>query len=201
LEELRAEAGQFFRWRFLTRDLWWAANPYSLSAPPATDMLRITVKTFGEHSGALSRLRPGTPVFAEGPYGAFTAGRRRRRKVLLLAGGVGITPIRALFETLPAAPGELTLIYRAAEWADVVFSDELLRIAESRGAALHYLVGSRRDLGRDPLSPAVLTRILPDLAAHDVYVCGPDGMTTAARVALRRAGVPRRHIHHESFEF
>jgi ferredoxin-NADP reductase len=34
-----------------------------------------------------------------------------------------------------------------------------------------------------------------------VYVCGPDGMTTAARAALRRAGVPRRHIHHESFEF
>lgn len=201
LDELRAEAGQFFRWRFLTRDLWWAANPYSLSAPPAPDLLRITVKTFGEHSGALGRLRPGTPVFAEGPYGAFTAGRRRRRKVLLLAGGVGITPIRTLFETLPAAAGELTLIYRATDWADVVFSDELLRIAESRDAALHYLVGSRRDLGRDPLSPAALTRILPDLAAHDVYVCGPDGMTTAAIAALRRAGVPRRHIHHESFEF
>jgi predicted ferric reductase len=201
LDELRAEPGQFFRWRFLTRDLWWAANPYSLSAPPRPDLLRITVKTFGEHSGALARLRPGTRVFAEGPYGAFTAGRRRRRKVLLLAGGVGITPIRALFETLPAGPGDLTLVYRATDWTDVVFRDELVRIAEARAATLHYLVGSRRDLGADPLSPAVLTRILPELRAHDVYLCGPDGMAAAAMAALREAGVPRRRIHHESFEF
>jgi predicted ferric reductase len=201
LDELRAEPGQFFRWRFLTRDLWWAANPYSLSAPPRPDLLRITVKAFGEHSGVVRRLRPGTRVFAEGPYGAFTAGRRRRRKVLLLAGGVGITPVRALFETLPAGPGDLTLIYRATGWADLVFREELVRIAEGRVASLHYLVGSRRDLGGDPLSPAVLTRILPDLRAHDVYVCGPDGMAASATAALLEAGVPRRHIHHESFEF
>jgi predicted ferric reductase len=201
LDELRAEAGQFFRWRFLTRDLWWASNPYSLSAPPRPDMLRITVKTFGEHSGALPRLRPGSRVFAEGPYGAFTEGRRRQRKVLLLAGGVGITPVRALFETLPAAPGDLTLVYRATDWSDVVFQEELGRIAAARGAALHYLVGSRRDLGGDPLSPAVLTRILPDLSTHDVYVCGPEGMVRAAKAALRQAGVPRRRVHDESFEF
>ena len=76
LAELRAESGQFFRWRFLTRDLWWAANPYSLSAAPRADLLRITVKNFGEHSAALTRLRPGTRVLTEGPYGALTAARR-----------------------------------------------------------------------------------------------------------------------------
>ncbi len=201
LHELRAESGQFFRWRFLTRDLWWAANPYSLSAPVRPGMMRITVKDFGEHSAALARLRPGTRVFAEGPYGAFTAGRRRRRKVLLLAGGIGITPMRALFETLPAAPGDLTLIYRASRQADLVFQEELARIAAARGAVVHYLVGSRRRLRAEPLSPATLTGILPDLREHDVYVCGPDGMANAVIAALRRAGVPRRRIHHESFEF
>lgn len=102
LHELRAEPGQFFRWRFLTRDLGWAANPYSLSAPVRPDLLRITVKDFGDHSAALARVRPGTRVLAEGPYGSFTEGRRRRRKVLLLEGGTGITPLRALFETRPA---------------------------------------------------------------------------------------------------
>ena len=201
LHELRAEPGQFFRWRFLTRDLWWAANPYSLSAPVRPGMMRITVKNSGGHSAALARLRPGTRVFAEGPYGAFTAGRRRRRKVLLVAGGVGITPVRALFETLPAAPGDLTLIYRASRQADLVFQDELARIAAARGAGLHYLVGSRRRLRAEPLSPATLTGIVPDLREHDVYVCGPGGMANAAIAALRRAGVPRGRIHHESFEF
>src|SRR6266702_7264712 len=112
VEELNAEAGQFFRWRFLARGLWWASSPYSLSAPPRRDRLRITVKAAGDHSHALRRLKPGTRVIAEGPYGAMTGAARSRSKVLLIAGGVGITPLRALLESLPAAPGDLTLIYR-----------------------------------------------------------------------------------------
>ena len=105
IARLRATSGQFFRWRFLNRDLWWAANPYSLSAAPTAGLLRITVKMTGEHSRALLNLTPGTRVFAEGPYGGLTQDRRRRRKVLLIAGGVGITPLRALFESMPGSPG------------------------------------------------------------------------------------------------
>lgn len=105
LHRLGAEAGQFFRWRFLTKGLRWSANPYSLSAPPRPNLMRITVKSVGKHSTALSRLEPGTRVWAEGPYGAMTAGRRSRNKVLLIAGGAGITPLRALFEMLPGGPG------------------------------------------------------------------------------------------------
>ncbi|MBV9821018.1 MAG: ferredoxin reductase family protein [Actinobacteria bacterium] len=201
LHELRAEAGQFFRWRFATRELWWAANPYSLSAAPRGDLLRITAKGFGQHSAALARLRPGTRVFAEGPYGALTAGRRTRRKVLLIAGGIGITPLRALFETLPAAPGELTLLYRAGRDTDVVFSDELAAIAEQRGARLHLVTGHRSRLGYDPVSAPALVANLPDLPHYDVYVCGPEPMTRAVTSALRAARVPRRQIHSESFEF
>lgn len=95
LHRLGAEAGQFFRWRFLTKGLRWSANPYSLSAPPRPNLMRVTVKAVGKHSTALSRLEPGTRVWAEGPYGAMTAGRRSRNKVLLIASGAGITPLRA----------------------------------------------------------------------------------------------------------
>jgi predicted ferric reductase len=201
LSELRAESGQFFRWRFLARDLWWAANPYSLSAPPQADLLRITVKLTGNHSAALSALQPGTRVLAEGPYGSFTAGRRRNRNVLLIAGGVGITPLRALFETLPGAPGEITLLYRASTAADFVLRAELDEIARARGAYVHYLIGPTRKGSKDHLSPERLQRLVPDLRHHDVFVCGPEGMMTAAKTALRRSGVPRRHIHNESFTF
>jgi predicted ferric reductase len=201
LDELNAASGQFFRWRFLTRELWWVSSPFSLSAPPQQNRVRITVKALGDHSGSLTNLAPGTRVFAEGPYGAMTAARRRRPKVLLIAGGVGITPIRALFETLPAAPGDLTLLYRASEQRDVVFLHELESLAADRGARLHIIVGRRSELAGDPLSAAALRANLPDVAEHDVYVCGPPGMTAAATQALRTAGVPRRHIHHESFEF
>ena len=201
LSELRAESGQFFRWRFLARGLWWVSSPYSLSAPLEQGQLRITVKALGEHSHALARLRPGTRVLAEGPYGALTGAVRSKRRVLLIAGGVGITPMRALFQKLPASTGNLTLVYRASELGEVVFRDELERLARRRGARLFFVVGRRAELGKDPLSAAALRARIPGLDRHDVYVCGPAGMTSAVIRELRAAGVHRRHIHHESFEF
>ncbi|MGP9016836.1 ferredoxin reductase family protein [Streptomyces sp. BR1] len=193
LAELGAEPGQFLRWRFLARGLWWTASPYSLSAVVRPDWLRITVKAAGGHSAALARLAPGTRVWAEGPYGSFTADRRSSGKVLLLGGGVGITPLRALFETLP---GEVTLLYRARRAEDFALRAELDAIAAARHASVHYLADADASLTAHTLSALV-----PDLAAHDVYLCGPPGMTEAARRALREAGVPGRRVHHESFEF
>jgi predicted ferric reductase len=202
VDELGAEPGQFFRWRFLTRDLWWAANPYSLSAAPAPGLLRITVKVAGRHSAALLALRPGTAVLAEGPYGSFTeARRRRRRRVLLIGAGVGITPMRALFESLSGAPGDITLVYRASTADDLVLHAELDRIAAARGARVHYVVGSRAAANADPLSAERLRGLVPDLRHHDVFICGPDAMAAALRSGLRKVGVPAGNIHHESFTF
>lgn len=200
LHRLGAEAGQFFRWRFLAKGLRWSANPYSLSAPPRPDLLRITVKAVGGHSGALARLRPGTRVWAEGPYGAMTAARRSRGKVLLLAGGAGITPLRALFETLPGLPGDLTLLYRARTAEELALRDELEAIADERGAQLLYAVNGP-DGRRPAITAKMLRKILPDIALHDVYLCGPPGLAEESYTALREAGVPDRRIHHESFEF
>jgi ferredoxin-NADP reductase len=198
LPALRAEPGQFYRWRFLTRGLWWAANPYSLSAAPRPDWLRITVKVAGDHSGALLGLRPGPRVRAEGPYGAFTAAQRSRHKVLLLAGGVGITPLRALFESRPGRPGDITLIYRANTPADLVLRGELDWIAQQRGATVHYLIGPPRTGSHDPLAARRLAGLVPDLPRHDVFLCGPAPMMAAATERLRELGVPRRQIHTES---
>jgi predicted ferric reductase len=200
-DHLRAEPGQFFRWRFLTRELWWQSHPYSLSAMPQPDLMRITVKARGDHSGSLANLKPGTRIIAEGPYGAFTPSLTGRR-VLFIAGGVGITPIRAMFAALPKRmSGGITLLYRASHPRDVVFSRELNAIANDRQAALHYLVGSREELGYDPLDAEHLQRTVPGLHRYEAYVCGPTGMTAAAVNALVAAGIPRRRIHHESFDF
>lgn len=208
LPRLDAEAGQFFRWRFLTRELWGAANPYSLSAAPRGDQLRITVKIAGAHSDALARLRPGTRVLAEGPYGAFTGDRARRSrvgrrtgKVLLVGVGIGITPIRALFETIPAAPGGITLLYRARQGSDLVLREEIEHIATVRGARVHYLLGPRAAGGAAQLAPPHLLRLVPDLAEREVYLCGPDELIGELARDLREAGVGRAAIHFESFTF
>ncbi|MFF8999608.1 ferric reductase-like transmembrane domain-containing protein [Streptomyces achromogenes] len=199
LHRMGAEAGQFFRWRFLAPGLRFSSHPYSLSAAPRPETLRITVKANGDHSARLRELTPGTRVWAEGPYGALTARRRSRGKVLLVAGGVGITPMRALFETLPGAAGDLTLLYRAGTTRDLALWNELAAIAEERGARLMYAVNSPGG-ERPDISARTLRRKIPDLDRHDVFLCGPPGFARSVYEALRGAGVPARRIHHESFE-
>jgi ferredoxin-NADP reductase len=196
LDELRAEAGQFFRWRFLTPDHWLTAHPFSLSSVPTDRQLRLTVKALGDGSANVHDVGIGTWVVAEGPYGAMTASRRTLDHVVLIAGGVGITPMRALFESLPLVPGQtLTLLYRARSHADVIFHEELEHIAAARGARVHYLLGDNREC----LSPATLVSLVPHLAACDVYLCGPEGMASATRTSLASAGVPDEHVHEERF--
>ncbi|MFG2252391.1 ferredoxin reductase family protein [Streptomyces mirabilis] len=199
LDELNAQAGQFFRWRFLSDGMRWTSTPYSLSAPPRPDRMRITVKALGDHSAAMGLLRPGTRVWAEGPYGALTAERHTGRKALLIAGGVGITPLRALFETLPGEPGDVTLLYRASTAEDLALGAELEAIAQWRGARVLYAVNGA-DGTRPRFTAESLRASVPGLAGHDVYLCGPPAMARDLYGALRAAGVPDRRIHHESFE-
>ncbi|MFC9645453.1 ferric reductase-like transmembrane domain-containing protein [Streptomyces mirabilis] len=199
LDELNAQAGQFFRWRFLSDGMRWTSTPYSLSAPPRPDRMRITVKALGDHSAAVGLLRPGTRVWAEGPYGALTAERHTGRKALLIAGGVGITPLRALFETLPGEPGDVTLLYRARTAEDLALGAELEAIAQWRGARVLYAVNGA-DGTRPRFTAESLRASVPGLAGHDVYLCGPPAMARDLYGALRAAGVPDRRIHHESFE-
>ena len=101
LQALSARAGQFFQWRFLTGGGWWRPHPYSLSAAPNSRYLRITIKEDGLDSKLAQQLKPGVRVFAEGPYGAFTADRLTRPGALFIAGGIGITPLRAMLDELP----------------------------------------------------------------------------------------------------
>jgi ferredoxin-NADP reductase len=204
LDRLAARSGQFFLFRFLTRDRWWEAHPYSLSAAPDGRSLRITVKALGDSSATIGAVRPGTRVLAEGPFGSFTTEARRRssRGAVLIAGGVGITPIRALLEDMPASRGELTVLYRAIDERDLILRDELEALARRRGARLYYVLGDHRDpSARALLGAAHLRRLVPRIASCDVFVCGPPAMADAVGASLRRAGVPRRHIVTERFAF
>jgi predicted ferric reductase len=200
LHELNAESGQFFRWRFLTRTLWRSSHPFSLSAPPHHQFLRITVKAVGDGTRSIHAVRPGARVLAAGPYGAMTNGRRQGRGVLLIGGGVGITPMRALFETLPVPGRDLTLLYRASSTEEILFRDELEHIARHRGAQLIFLTGPASD-PRNAITAQTLKAIVPDLAARDVYICASPRLSSAATTALTQAGLPRRQLHHEDFNF
>jgi predicted ferric reductase len=209
LDRLPVRAGQFFVFRFLDGPGWSRGNPYSLSAAPTRDGLRITVKNLGDGSARLARLRPGTRVLIEGPYGRLTGDTRRGRGVTLVASGIGITPLRALLDEFDDPPGTVTLIYRAGVPAEFIFRDELDRLAAARGIRVFYAAG-RRARSRPSWLPeeaahlsdaAALRQLVPTVAAQDVFVCGPDPWMEAVRQAAADAGVPAAQIHLERFDW
>lgn len=199
LHKLAAEGGQFFGWRFLARNHFMISHPYSLSAAPTQHLMRITVKDLGDHSRSLAFLKPGTRIFVEGPYGAFTAGRSSRRHVVLVGGGVGITPIRAIMEEFKDGV-QMDVVYRASRNEDLVLKQELDYLAaQSQGSIrIHYLVGSRRD---HPMDAKTLNRLIPLFADSDIYTCGPGPLVDAVRQAAKDSGVPKNRFHDEAFAF
>jgi predicted ferric reductase len=197
---LRARSGQFLLWRFLTPGRALQAHPFSLSRAPDGRSLRITVKDAGRFTARLGDLKPGTRVFAEGPFGTFTDDARRRPRAAYIAGGIGITPIRAMLETAPGAPGDIDVVYRVLDERDAILRDELEALAAARGAGLTVVAGDHRDAASSELlSAGHLRALVPDVIDRDVYVCGPPAMADGVVAELRELGVPRRQIHLERF--
>jgi predicted ferric reductase len=209
LDRLPARAGQFLQWRFLDGPGFTRAHPYSLSAAPDGRTLRITAAHLGDGSTGLAGLRPGTKVAFEGPYGRLHEGVRTRRKVLLMASGIGITPMRALLEELDQRPGDVTLVYRTRSEQDHILVDELSALAKSHGARFFVVTGQRAK-GRDSWLPQhaahlgdvqALRQLVPDVAGHDVFICGSPGWMDAAEAAVTGAGVPSENVHIERFTY
>ncbi|GAA2349238.1 ferredoxin reductase family protein [Dactylosporangium salmoneum] len=196
LDRMPVHAGQFFLWRFLTPARWWQVNPFSLSKAPDGRSLRLTAKAVGRGTAGLRHLKAGTRVFIEGPYGAFTPAHRTRPATLLIAGGVGVTPIRSLLEDLQ---GSIVVLYRARSEADAPLLAELRELAAAKGAELHLVTGRTRDTTPAPLGREHLLALVPDVRGRDVYVCGPAAMTGAVLSTLRALGVPRTQLHAEIF--
>ncbi len=183
LDRIGAEPGQFFLWRFLTPTGWWQAHPFSLSAAPHKNRMRITVKNLGDHSARLQRIRPGARVLAEGPYGTFTAERRTRRRVLLIAGGIGITPLRAMLDAF-TPDDDVVLLYRVATESDAVFADELRQFSGVPNRRIHIISGTEiGDDNTDLLGVPLLKKGVPDIATPRLF------RLRSAR-AHRRRGAP-----------
>jgi predicted ferric reductase len=197
LSDLAVSGGQFFQWRFMARGMWWHSHPYSLSALPQAPYLRVTIKGVGDQSRAVAQLRPGTRVFVEGPYGAFTHHVRATDRVVLIGAGVGITPLRALLEDLPRGVAA-TAIIRASAAEEIAHRNEVTELMAARGGRYFEVLGPRHTVHLDVRA---LRRMVPDLADSDVYICGPEGFNDLVMASCVGAGVPGDRIHVEAFSF
>jgi predicted ferric reductase len=198
---VQADAGQFFMLRLFTADGWYRSNPISLSAPLQDGYLRFTIKSLGDHTARMQQVMPGTAIALEGPLGTFTARQRSRPRVVLVAGGIGITPLRALLDDLCGAASEITLLYRVARREEILFGDELRHFVQL-GVEVRVIVDDRiGDDRTDRLGIPALRQLVPDLATREVYLCGPPGFVDAVIGRLRRIGVPPARIHYERFDY
>ena len=197
LPRLRARAGQFFLWRFLTPGLRGQSHPYSLSAVPG-DRLRITVKALGDGSTRVRDLQPGTRVMAEGPLGVFTHASRARGSLVLICAGIGITPVRSMLEEADAGE-DITVVVRARSRAEAPLLDEVEELCAQRGARLDVLLGSRGGTWGTREQPASIGDLIEDPATSDVFICGPRAWALAVEADALAAGVSPAAVHREEF--
>lgn len=182
---------------------------YSIaSSPCCRGWCEITVKR--APGGAVSahlheRIAVGDRVSVAGPYGRFTF-RGETPSVVMIAGGVGITPMMSSIRYLTdqSWSGDIHLVYACASLDKVIFRDELDYLS-SRHPNLHSVVvlsdepspswtGERGRVGAE-----LLARVVPDLPSRRIHVCGPPPMMDAVKAALATLGVPAEAIRTELF--
>jgi glycine betaine catabolism B len=183
---------------------------YSISSSPRQrDYVDLTVRR--EPRGAVSRhildlLQVGDEIEAGGPVGRFTFNGTEAESIVLVSGGVGITPMMSItrYLTEQSWPGEIFFIYTCRTPADLIFADEIAAL-QRRNPKLRVAVTMTRAEGTDWKGPRghltkdLLTQTVPNLTSRRIHLCGPPSMMDSAKGLLRELGVPPDQVKTESF--
>lgn len=200
------EPGQYLNIFILAKGFWWP-HPFSISNVPDGRHIRISMKNIGDATVGAKDLKIGTKVIIDGPLGRFTEKAAKRNEYLLIAGGIGITPIRSLAESLSGKGKNTVLLYSNRNVKDIVFADEL-DILKNKNAGLRIaniisgetaVDGSKYDSGHIDMEK--IKKYAPDFFEREIYICGPYGMLNSVLSALKSSGVPRRQLHYERFYY
>ncbi|AUM70357.1 pyridoxamine 5'-phosphate oxidase family protein [Pseudomonas fluorescens] len=212
----RFEAGQHLPVRILLEGQTTPAiRTYSVSSAPSDDFLRISVKRDGSVSSHLhERVQALHEIEARAPQGHFTVQATERRPLVLLAAGVGITPLLSMLREVVYQGLRISrmrpvwLVQSARTVADLAFRDEIDELAARAGDKLQVL----RMVSQPPteagdadgydlagrIDVELLKKLLP-LNDYDFYLCGPGSFTQALYDGLRKLRIPDDRIHAETF--
>lgn len=176
---------------------------FTLACAPQDPELLIATRMRGSAwKEALRGLEEGTPVEVDGPDGSFTLHRDATRPAVFLAGGIGVTPFRAMLRDLRARGEErsITLVMSNDTEEDAPFLEEL-RTLDLDGFRVVATMTEQADWQgeRGRVDAAMLRRHLGDLEGPLYYIAGPPGMVRDLRRMLLEAGVPRKDVKVEEF--
>jgi predicted ferric reductase len=155
------------------------------------------VKNLGDHSASLARIHKGTRVFFEGPYGGFDPEAINANRLVLVGAGVGVAPLRALLEHIPAGR-DVDFIARYSKVEEELFVSELTAICKKKNVRLHVLTGPRTQY---PLNAPQLKNALPRMSRARVFICGSGAFGEHLREEFLHVGVDPDNIHTEAFAF
>ncbi len=207
LNELPARGGQFMNWRFWQPNMLLKAHPFSFSAAPDGKTLRITVRNLGRQTNRMMKMKVGTPVSFEGPYGLFTESARTTSNAVLIGSGIGITPIRALLDDPKFGAANITVILRGSTEENVYLWQEVYDLCVEKNAWLRVLVGHRPRGVHTWLSAEAfnkgdrLSTLAPNIKDADVFICGPAQWMDLVIADAKKAGVTSERIHAERFDY
>lgn len=205
----RHAEGQFGFLKFLTGDVSGEPHPFSLSGmPDEAGTVSVTIKDLGDYTHTIGQVKPGDKAVIDGPYGTFVPSRHGHGKLVLLAGGVGITPMLSILTHLrrhdPKRP--VMLVWGINGPGDILRRDDWTAMqAEMPG--FRFVPVAFRDPAFEGEKGVIDQARLERLAkAHGFdgpdtgyYVCGPAVMLLPLIKALGRMGVSKRNIHYERF--
>lgn len=195
------QPGQFMILRFFTKKTWWQAHPFSLSMVPNGKEIRITVKELGDFTRVVKEVPVGTKVMIDGPYGIFTNIFSVSQKILFIAGGIGITPVRSLMEEMLAKGKDVVLLYANKTVHDAVFKDEFEELAKKYSTRITHIISNDSSYNgeRGLIDEEKIKRLVPDASSREVFLCGPPPMMDAVIDLLKNSGVSQSKIHFERF--
>jgi len=178
----------------------WHRHPFTITSPPGGHLLSFAIKALGDDTSQLPRaVQPGMPAVIRGPFGRFSHHKGTRRQ-LWIAGGIGVAPFLSWLRALDAQPprGPVDLFYTSAG-PDMPYTDEITAMAAGCGLIRVHIVDSRG--GRLTAAQVLASTDGEQPDTLSVFMCGPAGMTRKFQAEFRRAGIPRRHIYHEYFDW
>lgn len=183
---------------------------YSISSSPCCHgWCELTVKHArnGAVSGYLyDQVKVGDRLELAGPYGRFTFRGHEAPHVVMIAGGVGITPLMSSirFLTDQSWQGTIHLVYACSRLDATIFREELDYLAKRHSNLSVTLVLSEEPSeawtgARGFVTGELLSRCIPGLAERRIHLCGPPPMMEAVKKALAELRIPADHIHTELF--
>ena len=200
--------GQFALVTFCSAGLPREQHPWTISSAPCQDgALQFTIRKCGDFTSKIDQVQPGDRALIKGPYGMFghAALEDPAADLVLIAGGIGITPFLSIMRYLAATGStrQVVLIWSVRTAADMAWQEDLMALERVLpGLRLHVVMTRQQNpqgsSGR--LNAAVLQTLLADVSADcPIFICGPAGMRTTVAAGLKSCGFSPRRILHEEF--